>query len=222
MNQADLIYFSAFGLKLQEPMSLVFNILMAFLSFIAYFSLKDDKSEEIKYWKLFFLFFGLSTFVGGFGHLFFQYFGVYGKFPHWIGGVISAYFAGKAMLCHLENIKLKKVLGQILIVKAVAFLGLSLMLQNFIFVAVDAIATYFFYCGIIGFNLMKKGIYAMKYIVLGVLICIPAAFVYILKINPGRWFNTDDLSHVFMFACVFFFYLGANSLAKEAEELEMA
>lgn len=220
MKQTEIIYFSAFGLNLQEPMALVFNWLMAIICFIAFFSLKNEKSEEIKYWKLFFLFFGLSTFIGGFGHVFFQYFDVYGKFPHWIGGVISAYFAGKAMLCHLENIKLKKVLGITLIFKAIAFLGLALLLQNFLFVAIDAIVTYLFYCGFIGFKLMKKGISSMRYIVLGVAVCIPAGFVYILKINPSPWFNTDDLSHVFMLACVFFFYLGVKSLTKEVNELE--
>lgn len=200
-------------------MALVFNWLMAIICFIAFFSLKNEKSEEIKYWKLFFLFFGLSTFIGGFGHVFFQYFDVYGKFPHWIGGVISAYFAGKAMLCRLENLKMKKTLNLVLVLKAIAFLGLALSLKNFIFVAVDAIVTYLFICGIIGFKLMRKGVSAMKFIVIGVLVCIPAAFVYILKINPSLWFNTDDLSHVFMLACVFLFFLGVKKLAMETGRL---
>lgn len=220
MKQTEIIHFSAFGLDLQEPMALVFNWLIASICFIAYFSLRGNKSPEIKLWKLFFLFFGLSTFIGGFGHLFFQYFGVYGKFPHWIGGIISAYFAGRAMLCRLTNQKLKKSLQLVLIFKAIVFLGLALSLKNFIFVAVDAIVTYLFYCGIIGFNLLKKGVSAMKYIVFGVLICIPAAFVYILKINPARWFNTDDLSHVFMLSCVFLFALGVNKLANETVKMK--
>lgn len=221
MNQMEIIHFSAFGLNLQEPMALVFNWLIASICFIAYFSIRKSKSEEIRLWSLFFLFFGLSTFIGGFGHVFFQYFGVFGKFPHWIGGIVSAYFAGKAMLCRLENFQLKRTLNQVLIFKAIVFLGLALTLQNFIFVAVDAIVTYLFYCGIIGYNLMMKGVFAMKYIVAGVLICIPAAFVYILKINPGIWFNTDDLSHVFMLACVFLFYLGSKSLANEPGKLKI-
>ena len=215
MNHMEIIHFSAFGLNLQEPMALVFNWLMSLICFIAFFSLRNNNSKEIKFWKLFFLIFGISTFFGGFGHLFFQYFGLYGKFPHWIGGIISAYFAGRAMLCRLENLKLKMNLNLILIIKAIVFLGLALGLKNFIFVAIDAIVTYLFYCGIIGFTLCKKGVSAMMFIVIGVLICIPAAFVYILKINPSIWFNTDDLSHVFMVACVFFFFLGVKNLAKE-------
>lgn len=222
MNHSEIIRFSAFGLNLQEPMALVFNWLMAMVCFLAFLSLKKISSEEIKLWRKFFLFFGLSTFIGGFGHLFFQYFGVYGKFPHWIGGIVSAYFAGSAMLCRMENLRLKKNLQRVLIVKAIVFLGLALVLRNFIFVAVDAIVTYLFYCGIIGFSLYKKGVTAMKFIVVGVLICIPAAFVYILKVYPSIWFNTDDLSHVFMLACVYFFYLGVRSLAKDGKQLKTA
>ena len=126
MKQTEIIYFSAFGLDLQEPIALVFNWLMALVCFVSYFSLRSNTNPEIKLWKLFFLFFGLSTFIGGFGHLFFQYFGVYGKFPHWIGGIISAYFAGRAMLFRLGNLKLKQRLKLVLIIKAFVFLGLEI------------------------------------------------------------------------------------------------
>ncbi len=222
MNQMEIIHFSAFGLNLQEPMALVFNWLIASVCFVAFFSLNQVQTEELKSWRKFFLFFGLSTFIGGFGHVFFQYFGIYGKFPHWIGGIVSAYFAGNAMLFRIENLKLKKNLQILLIFKAITFLSLALIFQNFIFVAVDAIITYLFYCGIIGFSLYKEGVSAMKYLVIGVLVCIPAAFVYILKINPSIWFNTDDLSHVFMLVCVYFFYLGVQRLAVDESNLTIA
>lgn len=218
----EIIHFSAFGLNLQEPMALAFNWLIASVCFVAFFTVKNNHSEEIKSWRKFFLFFGLSTFVGGLGHIFFQYFGIYGKFPHWIGGIISAFYAGNAMLYRLENIKLQKNLKLILIVKGFVFLGLALTLKNFIFIAVDAIITYLFYCGIIGFKFCKKGVAGMSFIVMGVMICIPAAFVYILKINPSIWFNMDDLSHVFMVACIFFFYLGVKNLSTETHKLETA
>lgn len=214
MKENEIIHFSLFNLHLQEPVALIFNWSMALFCFIAFFNISKKGSESTKMWRMFFLVFGISTFLGGFGHILFGYFGIYGKFPHWIGGIVSAYFAGNAMIVDLKNIQLKSRLKSVLIIKAILFLSLAFIKTKFIFVAIDAIATYLFFCGGIGLSLYKKGVKNMKYIILGVLICIPSAFVYILNINLSIWFNKDDLSHVFMFACLIFFFIGAKKMSE--------
>ena len=205
----DKIPFDLFGLHLQEPMALITNWLMSVFSLYAYFKLKNTEKETTKKWSYFFISFSISTFFGGLGHLFFQYFGIPGKFPNWIFGIIAGYFAGKAMLIKLNEGSLKNRLNSFLILKGFTLLILSVFSFKFIFVAIDAILTYIIYCGILGYRFYKDGFLEMRYMVYGVLICLPSVFIFFFKINPHRWLNKDDLSHLFMLACIYFFYLGA-------------
>lgn len=215
MNHFEIIHFSFFGLDLQEPMALVTNWLIASFCFYAFVKLRKEMSEEVILWRKFFLFLAISTLMGGIGHLFFVYFGMEGKYPNWVTGIIAGYFAGSAMLVRLQNLKVKKALQVVLIVKALVFLTLSIAIHNFVFIAVDSIVTYLLFCGVIGFIQYRKGIDSMKFMVYGVLVCLPSAFIFLLKLNPHRWLNKDDLSHLLMLGCAMCFYMGAKRLGKQ-------
>lgn len=215
MNQFEIIHFSSFGLDLQEPMAAVTNWLISFFCFYAFWQLRMVNEVETNWWKNFFLCFSISTFLAGFGHLFFQYTGIPGKFPNWMLGVMSGYFAGNAMLVKMQHATTKKVIQKVLIFKAAFFIAFAMWKQNFVFVAVDAILTYVFFCGILGYIYFKRGFQSMKFMVLGVLVCLPSAFIFLLKINPHRWLNKDDLSHLFMLGCTICFYWGAKMISTE-------
>jgi hypothetical protein len=215
MNQAEIIYFSFQGLNLQEPMAAITNWMIASFCFYAFLKLKNRNFEEVNYWKYFFITFSFSTFFAGFGHLFFQYLAIPGKFPNWITGILSGYFASLAMLVKMKNQSNKKVLKVGIIIKAAVFLFLALWKQNFLFIAIDAMITYIVFCGVLGYIYFKQGHDYMKYMVYGVLICLPSAFFFLLKINPHKWLNKDDLSHLFMLGCTIFFYLGAKNIDLE-------
>lgn len=214
MNQVELIRFEAFGMQLQEPMALITNWMIASFCFFAFFRLKTI-NEETGWWKQFFLFMGISTLLGGLSHLFFQYFDVFGKFPNWTTGIMCGYFAGKAMICRLRSVQVKKFWNIFLISKAVILLLLALSYHNFVFVAVDAIVTYLMFCGVMAFILYRRGFSELRFMVYGVLVCLPSAFIFLLKINPHRWLNKDDLSHLFMLGCIIYFYLGAKRIKSE-------
>src|SRR5690554_7254964 len=77
--------------------------------------------------------------------MFFNYTGVYGKFPTWTLGLFSAFHAGKAMISlNVLSPKLYKVLMGLLYVKLLVFTVLAIALQSFIFVMADAVITYLF------------------------------------------------------------------------------
>lgn len=215
MNQIEIIHFSSFGLHLQEPMAAVTNWMISFFCFYAFWQLGKVDEPETNWWRKFFLCFSVSTFLAGFGHLFFQYTGIPGKFPNWILGVMSGYFAGNAMLVKMQNEATKKRIQQVLIFKMIFFIAMAIWKQNFVFVAIDAILTYVFFCGVLGFIYFKRGFQSMKFMVLGVLVCLPSAFIFLLKLNPHRWLNKDDLSHLFMLGCTICFYLGAKMSSTE-------
>lgn len=197
-------------MTLQEPMALITNWMMSGFCVYAFFKLKNAQSPESIWWKRFFLVFSISAFFGGTGHLFFQYNGIPGKFPNWITGIVSGYLAGRAVLTHFSETNTKKGLHLFLIIKAIVLLSLALVLRKFIFIAVDAIITYVMFCGIIGYNLTKKGLIDLKYLYYGVIICLPSVFIFLLKLSPHKWLNKDDLSHLLMLGCLYCFYLTAS------------
>lgn len=207
----EIIEFKLFNLTLQEPMALITNWLMMLFSVFAYIKIKDHSDSSIKNWRLFFLFFAIATFFGGLGHVFFQYAGIPGKFPNWITSIIAGYFAGLAMLKAFNNEDFEKKWTYFLIIKGIAFLTLSIVIQKFTFIAIDAIITYILFCGIFAYQLFKKEMPEFKYMVFGVLTCIPSIFIFFFKLNPHRWLNKDDLSHLLMLSCIYFFYLGIIS-----------
>ncbi|MBI1837745.1 MAG: hypothetical protein HYR91_10830 [Flavobacteriia bacterium] len=134
-------------------------------------------------------------------------------FPNWFMAIIAGYFAGKAIIYHAKSSDLQQKHEKFLIVKGVVLLLAALISLQFTFIAVDAILTYVIYCGFIANNYVQKGINELKYMVYGVLVCIPSIFIFFFKVNPHRWLNKDDLSHLLMLACIFFFYLGAKKSA---------
>ncbi len=196
-------------------MAFITNWLIAFFCFIAWFSLRHEKDREmVRWWRLFYLCLGLSTFFGGLGHLFFQYTGIYGKIPCWSLGVVAGYGAGRAMLCFWKPGRTRNILIKALLLKSLFFWVLTMLTLKFLFVSIDAIVTYLVFCGAFAIILYDETHRAMRFFVIGVLVLLPSAFIFLLKLNPHRWFNKDDLSHILMLACIIFFFRGVKGLAR--------
>lgn len=217
MKGFDVIKYQLFGLDLQEPVSLIYNWLVAVLCMVWYFKLKPV-NNAVSNWRIFFLIFSITCFFAGLAHSFYQYTGIYGKIPHWIGGIVSGYFAGKAMLTLLKDSKTKKWLTILLPIKSVLNMVLALSFLNFIFVTIDSILAYIVYCAGIAIILMKKGQKDVRLYLYGVLVCLPAVFCFLLKIDLSIYFNREDLSHVFMLSCLICFYYATKKLEQRGAD----
>jgi len=212
--------FTWMGLCLQEPMALVTNWLIAVTSSFLFFQIKKPYSLFRRHWRKFYLYFAISTFFGGIGHLFFNYFDVYGKFPCWIFGIIASYNAGKAMISvNMLTLDLQGKLTKILVAKGIGLALLAMVMGSFIFIMLDAILSYLIFCLGFGAYYWKKGYDSFKYTVYAIIILFPSIFIFLLKLNPHLWFNKDDLSHVLMFLTIIFFYIGVRKFTKfESQE----
>lgn len=209
-----------FGLCLQEPMALITNWLIAFTAFFIFFRFKPVITDFDRHWKKFYLYFGMSTLLAGLGHLFFNYTEVFGKYPTWIFGTVAAYHAGSAMISlNVISEKLEEILKYTLYFKAVIFLTLALIMKSFIFIMMDAVVTYLFFCLGLGSFYWRKGLSSFKYTVFAVVILIPSIFIFTLKLNPHLWFNKDDFSHVLMATTIIFFYFGVSKFNPLDEEM---
>ncbi len=218
----ELIQFDFLGLHLQEPMALLFNWIIAGFCFYAFNKLGSYKNEANFYWRVFYLTFGISTVMGGLGHLFFNYTGFFGKYPSWIFGCVANGFAGMGML-HFKGISAPKSYAYYLIwIKSIGLCVASVITQKFIFVALDAILTYIGYTGIYAYLLMKRDIRAkfLKNMIIAVVILLPSAFIFIFKLNIHQWLNKDDLSHILMLFAIYYFYLGLKEWGRSESQVE--
>lgn len=203
-------------------MALILNWVIAGFCVYAFSRLDAFRNEANFYWRLFFVTFGLSTFFGGLGHLFFQYTGFYGKYPSWTFGSIANAFAAMGMM-HFNGISKPKPVAYYLIwIKSIGLCITAIITQKFIFVAVDAILTYVCYTGVYAFILMKRSESAkfLRNMLIGVVVLLPSAFVFILKLDIHQWLNKDDVSHLLMLCCIYYFYIGMKEWGDSQEKLQ--
>lgn len=212
----EIILFELFDLKLQEPMALVTNWMTASFSLFAFFQIKNPIHDFTIWWKRFFLYLAIGTGVAGLGHLFFQYGGIYGKMPSWILAIVSGVCSSFAMMSLLEEGNYKNRMKVLVLLKSMLFLFWALWFANFLFIAIDAILTYLIVCGGGSLFFMKRTIPGMKFILLGVLVLLPSAFFFLMKINLHRYLNRDDVSHLLMLGCIMLFYKGVKQFSSSA------
>ena len=212
MNNFEIIEFSIGGLRLQEPIALTTNWLTALFCFFIVIRVNWSDASPMKSFRLFYLVLGISMIFGGIGHLFFQYFGFYGKIPSWGLGILAGYYMGKGVLYYWREHQSYRFFNFFLIIKSIALFILSVVFLKFIFVAIDMIITYILYSGYMAYRLWKKENDEMKYFVYGVMILFPSSFIFLMDINLHLYFNRDDFSHVLMFACIVFFYKAVKNL----------
>ncbi|WP_027418506.1 DUF6962 family protein [Crocinitomix catalasitica] len=221
----EKIEFVLFNLNLLEPMGFITDTLLAILSITLGLKLRKLKIYHPfkTYWIAFFYIFGIGAFLGGLGHLFFNYWGVSGKFPSWISGPIAIYTLEQAMISVHPN---QSRLG---LYKLLSFWKLIIVFTIFTLVciylpiyenptlaflpsAINTILGVVLTAGILARYYAKTVNNAYMYFVYGVLILLPSAFIFLLKINLHQWFDKNDFSHILMMLGILYFYLGAKKV----------
>jgi hypothetical protein len=208
----EVIEFKIGSLTLQEPMALITNWLIAAFCFYTVLNIKWTGTYSVKSFRLFYLYLGISTFFGGLGHLFFQYTGIFGKYPSWILAVVAGYYIGRGVLYYWRDRKSYNYFNYFLLIKSVTLLLFSLLTQKFVFVAIDSILTYILYAGYLSLRLWLHKKDEMQYFFYGMLILFPSAFIFLMNINIHRYLNRDDLSHILILGCIISFYIAVKRI----------
>jgi hypothetical protein len=168
------------------------------------------------FWQLNFLFFALASFSGALSHLFWNYWGFYGKITPWFFGVLSSGFLMAAMIDLFSFRKSTRLIFHLFILaKGVFILTFAFAYWNFLFVAIDTILSLFVACGIgtfiLYFHYDRKDLINM---LIGFLIMLPSAAVFLLKLDLHLWLNREDLSHLLIASGLFFFTRSLENIAK--------
>lgn len=204
------------NLRIDEPITLATDMLMAGVCFYAYFRIKKRESaRKIKwYFKYYFLTLGLGAFFGGLlGHAFLYRIAPPWKLVSWIFTLIAVAMMAQAILelsRPLVKIGFVKFIGRLnLLILAFAIfytiwtLTFSAVQYYTIFGMIAIVGTFSFF---IFHNTGSKG--AARFLV-AVGVGVISAFVFNFKWGISPWFNHNDICHVLITCSVFVFYKGA-------------
>ncbi len=219
MREFEVIHYDFLGLHLQEPIALLYNWLVAILCLFWFLKLKPV-NESVINWRYFFLVFSITSLFAGLAHSLYYYTGIYGKMPHWIGGIIAGYFAGKGMVALMVKSKASRYLTLFLNFKMLLNSILAISLVSFLFVILDSALTYIIYCIGISISLIKKGEKHLKLFIYGVVISFMGAMSFLFKIDISLYFNREDFSHIFILISLFFFYFAVRKIEEKAISME--
>lgn len=198
-----------FGLELMEPGSFITDILMTVATLTFYNKLKYDKSNT--WYSYFFLFMGLASFFGAFGHLLYNYTGKPLQIFGWIFSALSIYFIEMAALKEIKTESLRKKLNLAINLQFILFLITVFSIQNFMVVTTNTIV------GLMGLVIPILSIQAFNQtskknvlIVFGILLSGLPAFLYRLNFNFGG-LNGKEISHLILILCFYLIFLGVNT-----------
>ena len=219
----EKIDFTLFGLDLLEPNSLIGNsILFLFGIGLALKVHRLNQSEPFfKYWMLFFINFGFSFGLGGLGHVFFNYWGITGKYAGWCFSIVSIYFMERAMLSLYES-RMQSFFILLTKLKLFLFLALEILVFSFldletnpqIGLAIPSIGTaigFTFCLGYLARVFTKKISPSFNYFFLSIFILIPGAVVQSLKIGIVPWFDRNDISHLLLLFTIIVHWMGVKA-----------
>ncbi|MFM7006985.1 MAG: DUF6962 family protein [Flavobacteriales bacterium] len=213
------IEWSIFGLDLLEPNAFIGDLLLFITSIILANKIKKQNNAHpfYKWWTQFFLLFGWSFLLGGFGHLLYNYLGLWGKYPSWLLGMVATFYLTNGMLSLWANDLQKKNFIQA--AKILLFTGLAIELIVFFSVDITVdqskgllIPTVVSGIGLLFSLVFVGGTYhrnldaGFRYLWLAACILLPNAFIQSQKINLHPWFDRNDFSHALLFSSLLLYY----------------
>lgn len=210
------ITFKFLGLNLQEPMVFITDQLVALLCGICAYKLNKHSSKTTTYWAVFFLILGISTMVGGFAHLFWQYTGIYLKMVSWFlaGGVT---FYAQLATAEMLNDRAKPLLRRMALLELGVFLVCLSIFRDFMVVIVNSIVGLFLIVAMTHiYQYVKLREVGSGWIFFGLLIILATPAIHIAQISPHRWFNHMDLAHLILGIGLYIMYLGGKSIGQQA------
>ena len=222
-NDFNKIEFSFLGLELLEPNAFIGDLIILITALFLVSKLRkfDLSIPFFKYWTYFFLFFGFGMFLGGVGHLMFNYFGFYGKYIPWLMGIWAVYFVEKAMISLLKNYY-ELLLNKVILFKLFIFISLEVLVFCFMNMskdhsiglrvpAINSTIGFIFSLGILGYKFSKEIDKNFIYFLYSVLLMIPSGIFITYKINLHPWFDKNDFGHLILVITMLLFYKAIKS-----------
>jgi uncharacterized protein DUF6962 len=189
------------GLRIQEPMIVLTDIILGLVCFYAYSKLSKSGSRANSLMKYYFLVFGISAIVGGvLGHGFIYALDFSWKLAGWVPAILSVLLLEFAALEHARAFLNTKALNNfkaINILVTVVTLTLTIYYVNFKFVEMHSaygILVVFLPLHILIYRKTKNP--GSKFMIYSVIALFSTLFVFRIPIVIHTYFNHLDLAHL--------------------------
>jgi hypothetical protein len=207
------------GLNLLEPNAFIGDMIIAFVAVVLFFKSRKiynhSKNSYNQLWMWFFMIFGIQFFVGGIGHLLYNYLGIYGKYGAWYMGILSTLLLELAMVSQLYKYKflfekivlIKSVISVLLLTLLIATTDLNAApLKGLIIPAVNSFIGLLFALAFLGYRFTKTKSNGFRFLYWSVLVLLPSVFFQGLKINFHPLLDRNDVSHILIIITLILYY----------------
>jgi len=228
MNSGQIIQpdIFLFGLRIQEPMTVLTDILIALVCFYAYRNLSKTDNRSTNLMRYYFLALGWSTIFGGLvGHAFVYAVGPVWKLIGWYLAMFSVLILEFAVLEQAQPLLKPQITRFITKLNFVVWAGAMIMAtyqMNFAFVEIQTAY------GIMGvfmplslYTYMSTKHRGSKYMLYSVLTLMTTIIVFRAPIVLHTYFNHRDLAHIVICLAVLFMFKG-TALYHEKEIKRLA
>lgn len=215
------VEFELFGLELVEPNGFIGDVLIFILALYYFFKMKKlegyDTNVFLKNWRSFYLWFGLSFLVGGFGHLFYKYLEIAGKTPSWYLALLAPYFIEQAMLSIYPKVEKRAIFMRISLIKLLVFVVLETILlltldissapeKGMHLVTISTTLGLVLCLGVLGSCYQKRIHLSFRYMWIAMFVLLFTAIPQLIKFNPHQYWDRNDLSHTLLLVTLVLYY----------------
>ncbi len=209
-----------FGFLIAEPTTALTDLILAVLCVVFFFRFSHGAKEKgLNYWRLFFLFMGISTFLGAITHAVFEHHEEVNYLYFWLSmqlfSGLSVYYAQLATVHSIHNVKIplyRYPTASILFcrIQFFVFVAAVLYYHNFLVVVLNSTLGFLMVLYIHALSGKKYGNRPAGWIAAGITVSFMTAIVYSLKLSLNEWFNFNDIAHVIMMVSICFIFYGVG------------
>lgn len=208
-------YIDILNVHITEPTTAFTDLLLALACLVFYRKLELTSITQrtpLKYWRLFFLFIGISTCIGAIAHGFRSYFSDTQFFVIWllmnVTSIPSSFYLLKATIdiTDFSNQK-KKILSQLSLGLMMLLAVVTCYANSFLLIKINA-GVVILITLIKQYATYKKGLIGSGNIVFGFVFSLSSIVVHSLKLSVNDYFNFKDISHVIMLISLYIIFMG--------------
>ena len=199
------------GLHILEPVTVLTDVLLSIFCIYFYNKLNFQGNKPLlgKYWRLFFLFIGLATFIGAISHGLKSYFSLeihsLSRMIMCISSIPASYYLLKATIELSDKNKTKY--SKISLIAMCVLTIFTMLINNFILIVINAVVVISITL-IIHYRTYKKGYIGSGYIVAGFAFSLSSVIVHLGKLSINDWVTFRDISHIIMNIGLYIIFTG--------------
>ena len=210
-----------FGIRIDEPMATVTDLLVSAVCFYAFYKLTKKKLPGRSQWyfRYYFLLIGIATFLGGvIGHGFLYALSFPWKLPGWTISMLSVALIERSAISHARRLIKPAVVRFFLvinIIELIVIMTLTMTTLDFFWVEFhSAYGLLIVVCSFHAYTFYRTKDKGSVTIMWAIGITGIASLVFMSEFSLHTWFNYLDLSHTLLAIASYVFYRAALRLGK--------